>query len=384
MAPQICTGSFTNVASQPFFVPLEQYVSEFRIKNLTRSGVTVGSVAGALTATRIVEAFFNQAYQNPGTAQIIETTTVSGNHAIMNIGNLAQNGITIFNNLNQPVYLVIAIASFTPGSTTVWTTSTPHGYQVGDTVRVYNLVSAPQFSGLAMTVTAVGSTTTFTTLLNSTGATTSVGSVIKTGNYLLPTKSLYYPQNRVIAGLTNANPMVVTTLVQQNYYVGDVVTFDIPSIFGVPQLSAQTSGLPVQAVVIAANNTVGVQTVTLAINSTGFGVFATSSGATVTNPGAWPLAPGYPFSFPTMVPQGEGNINNFQSFGVVPSPLPYANQDVLSFARQNMGSNGVLIGAGDGTDATTTGGIIGSTIDVWEWRAITSDMEFPPLFSGYP
>jgi hypothetical protein len=293
MSSQICTGSFTNVASTPFFVPLEQYVSEFRIKNLTRSGVTVGSVAGALTSARIVEAFFNQAYQNSGTAQIIETGTVAGLLAPMNIGNLAQNGITIYNGANPPSYPVIAIASFTPGTTTVWTTSTAHGYQVGDTVRVYGLTSAPQFSGLAMTVTAVGSTTTFTTLLNSTGATTSVGSVVKTGNYLLPTKSLYYPANRVIAAMTNANPMVITTLVQQNYFVGDVVTFDVATVFGVPQLSNIYSGLPVQATVIAANNAVGVQTVTLAVNSTGFGVFGGVNG--------WPGSTSYPFSFPYMI-----------------------------------------------------------------------------------
>jgi hypothetical protein len=371
MSTQVCTGSFTNVASTPFFIPLEQYVSEFRIKNLTRSGVTVGSVAGALTSARIVEAFFNQAYQNAGTAQIIQTGTVSGILAPMNIGNLAQNGITIFNSYNQPSYPVIAIASFTPGTTTVWTTSTAHGYQVGDTVRVYGLVSAPQFSGLSMTVTAVGSTTTFTTLLNSTGATTSVGSVIKTGNFLLPTRTGTYPDNRVIAAITNANPMVVTTLVQQNYFVGDVVTFSVPSVFGIPQLTNSITGLPFQATVIAANNAVGTQTVTLAVNSTGFGVFGGTNG--------WPGSANYPFGLPIMVPQGEGNINNFQAFGVTPSPLPYANQDVLSFAKQGTGANGVLVGAGDGTSAATTGGIIGSTVDVWEWRALTSSQEFPAL-----
>jgi hypothetical protein len=367
MSTQVCTGMFTNVASTPYFIPLQQYVSEFRLKNLTRSGVTVGSVAGALTATRIVEAFFNQAYQNPGTAQIIETTTVSGNHALMNIGNLKQNGITIFNSSNPPTYPVVAIQSFTPGTTTVWG-ATGHGYQVGDTVRVYGLTSAPQFSGLAMTVTAV-TTNTFTTLLNSTGATTSVGSVIKTGNFLIPTRSGTYPENRVIAAMTNANPMVITTLVQQNYYVGDVVTFSMPTVFGVPQLSAQTTGLPVQATVISANNAVGTQTVTLAVNSTNYGVFGGANG--------WPASSSYPFTFPTMVPQGEGNINNFQAFGVNPSPLPYANQDVLSFAKQGNGANGVYVGAGDGTDADITGGIIGSTGDVWEWRAITSLQEFP-------
>jgi hypothetical protein len=374
MSTQVCTGMFTNVASTPFFIPLEQYISEFRLKNLTRSGVTVGSVAGSLTSARIVEAFFNQAYQNNGTAQIIETGTVSGLLAPMNIGNLAQNGFTIYNAVNPPSFPVVAVSSFTPGTTTVWTTGSAHGYQVGDNVRVYGLTSSPQFSGLNMTVTAVGSTTTFTTLLNSTGATTSVGSVIKTGNAYIQNKSLYYPQNRVIAAMTNANPMVITTLTQQNYFVGDVVTFDIPTVFGVPQLSNAYSGLPVQATVIAANNAVGTQTVTLAINSTGFGVFGGANG--------WPGSSSYPFSFPMMVPQGEGNINNFQAFGVTPSPLPYANQDVLSFARQNQASNGILIGAGDGTNATTTGGIIGSTVDVWEWRAITSLQEFPANISA--
>lgn len=369
MSTQICTGMFTNVASTPFFIPLQQYVSEFRVKNLTRSGVSVGSVAGALTSARIVEAFFNQAYQNAGTAQIIETGTVSGVLAPMNIGNLAQNGITIFNFNNRSVSPVVAIASFTPGTTTVWTTSTAHGYQVGDTVRVYGLTSAPQFSGLAMTVTAVGSPTTFTTLLNSTGATTSVGSVIKIGNYLLPPAPGTYPEIRVIAAMTNASPMVITTLVQQNYFVGDVVTFSVPSVFGVPQLRNSISGLPVQYTVIAANNAVGTQTVTLAANSTSFGVFGGTNG--------WPASTAFPFTFPYMVPQGEGNINNFQAFGVTPAPLPYANQDVLSFAKQSFSSNGVLIGAGDGTNAATTGGIIGSTVDVWEWQAITSTQEFP-------
>lgn len=371
MSTQICTGTFTNVASTPFFISLQQYVSEFCIKNLTRSGVTVGSVSGSLTSTRIVEAFFNQAYQNAGTAQIIQTGTVSGILAPMNVGNLAQNGITIFNSSNPPTFAVVAVASFTPGTTTVWTTSTAHGYQVGDTVRVYGLTSAPQFSGLAMTVTAVGSTTTFTTLLNSTGATTSVGSVIKTGNYLIPSRSGTYPENRVIAAISNANPMVVTTLVQQNYFVGDVVTFSIPSAFTISQLSSQTTGLPVQATVIAANNAVGTQTVTLAMNSVGFGTFGGTNG--------WLGSSSYPFSFPVMVPQGEGNINNFQAFGITPSPLPYANQDVLSFAKQRTAANGVFVGAGDGTNAATTGGIIGSTVDVWEWRAITSTQEFPAL-----
>jgi hypothetical protein len=384
MSTQVCTGSFKNVASQAFFIPLEQYISEFRLKNLTQSNITIGSVAASTAGTRIVEAFWCD-YMTAGTAQVGQVGTYSGNVAPLSWGSLPQNGFTVFNAANQPVYPVLAISLFTPGTTTIWQTSTNHGYVVGDTVRVYGLTSAPQFGGLNMTVTATNGTNQFTTLLDSTGATTSVGSVVKTGNYLLPNKGLYYPENRVIAKITNANPMVVTTLVQQNYYVGDVVTFDVPTVYGVPQLRNAYSGLPFQATVIAANNAVGTQTVTLAVDSTNFGVFATNGIVNGSNPTHWPLSPAYPFTFAYMVPQGEGNINNFFGpFGVVPAPLPYANQDVLSFARQNQAQNGILIGAGDGTSATTTGSLIGSTVDVWTWECVTSLQEFPqPLNIQY-
>ncbi len=383
MSTQVTTGLFQNVASTPFFIPVHQYISEIRLKNLTMSGITVGGVAGALTSNRITEAFWCD-YMSPGTAQIVQNGTVSGILAPSQNGVAAINGFTVYNAATGNSGPAVAIASFTPGTTTVWTTGAAHGLQVGDTVRVYNLTSAPQFGGLAMTVTAVGSTTTFTTLLDSTGATTSVGTMQKIGNYLLPGRSLYYPQNRAIAKITNANPMVVTTLVQQNYYVGDVVTFDMPSVFGIPQLTNSISGLPFQATVIAANNAVGVQTVTLAVDSTNFGVFATTGNVLTTNPTHWPLAGAYPFTFPQMVPQGEGNINNFQSFNIVPAPLPYANQDVLSFARQNQASNGIIVGAGDGTNSATTGGIISNTVDVWEFRIISSLQQYPqPLTIQY-
>jgi len=196
----------------------------------------------------------------------------------------------------------------------------------------------------------------------------------KVGSAYLPPLSLYYPEVRVIAKITNANPMVVTTLVAQTYQVGDVVRFQIPTAFGMPELNTTDNGLPFQATVSAVNNAIGTQTVTFAnVDSTSFGVFATNSGSG-SNPGHWPLAASYPFTFPVMIPQGEGNTNNLN--GITPTPLPYANQDILGFATQNQGARGVLIGAGDGTNSATTGGIIGSTTDAWFWECCTSSQYF--------
>lgn len=358
MSSIITTGSFVNVASTPQFIPLEQQIDRFILRNLTVSGMTALGVSGNLTSTRIVEAYFNPIYPR-GTALIREQGTVSGILAPLNNGICAIGGFTLFNAASPVVGPNIVINSFTPGTTTVFVTNTAHGFIVGDNVRIGNMTSAPELGGLAMTVTAVGSTTQFTTLLNSTNSLTSVGTVYRFGNANLPTRSLYYPENRAIAAITLANPMVVTTLVRQNYQVGDVVRFSIPSVFGMQQLNTTSSGLPVQFTVSAVNNAVGTQTVSFSnVDSTNFTAFA------------WPLAASFPFSLPEMIPQGEGNLN--QLTNVVPAPLPYGNQNILGFATQNQGQNGILIGTGNGTNSATAGGLITSSVEAWEWECHTA------------
>lgn len=356
---QYCTGSFVNVASTPKFIPLSQKIDMFKVYNLTRSGVTALGVSGSLTSDRVVEALFNPNIMTSNTALIKQQGTVSGILAPLNNGICAINGFTIYNAATVTDGAAIVVNSFTPGTTTVWVTNTAHGYKVGDIVRVTNLTSAPELGGIVMTVTAVGSTTQFTTLLNSTNSLTSVGIVRKVGSSSLPPRSLYYPEWRAIAAITLANPMVVTTLVQQNYQIGDVVRFMIPSAYGMQNLNSTNNGLPLQFTVSAVNNAVGTQTVTFSnVDSTAFTAFA------------YPGTGFYPLDLPVMIPQGEGNLNQLN--GIVPSPLPYGNQDILGFAEQNLGRNGILIGAGDGTNSATTGGIIGSTVDAWMWEAWTS------------
>lgn len=361
---QILTGSFVNAASTPKFVPIRGQINEFWVYNLTRSGVTSQGISGSLTSDRIVEAYFNPNLMTAGTALIKQQGTVAGILAPINNGIAAINGISLFDSSVYSQGPTIAVASFVPGTTTTFTTGAPHGFRVGDNVRITGMTTAPEIGGLVMTVTAVGSTTTFTTLLNSSASLTSVGSVYKVGNFAVQNSALYYPQNRAIAAITKASPMVVTTLVQQNYHVGDKVRFQIPTVFGMQQLNSTANGLPVEFTVVAVNNAVGIQTVSLDVDSTAFTTFA------------WPAAASYPFSLPIMVPQGEGNTNNLGAFGVAPTPLPYANQNVLSFATQNTAQTGVLVGAGDGTNSATTGGIIGSTVDAWLWRAITTTQSF--------
>lgn len=359
MTSIITSGSFTNVASTPFFLPLQQHVSYFKLTNASK--------LASYTSARITNVEWWD-YMANGIAFVDAPTTITGplNASAVIRTQLAQNGISVYDSSVYTQGSTIAIASFTPGQPTVFTTSTPHGFQVGDNVRIVSLASAPQMGGIVMTVTAVGSTTTFTTLFDSTNAVTSTGSVYKVGNVAVQNGALYYPQNRAIAKISEASPMVVTTLVQQNYAIGDVVRFLIPTQFGMQQLNSTTTGLPVEFTISAVNNAVGTQTVSFSnTDSSAFTTFA------------WAAAASYPYGLPVMIPQGEGNLNNL--VGVTPAPLPYANQNVLSFSRQNTASRGLLIGAGDGTAAASTGGIIGSTTDTWYWEAHTSLQQFPQI-----
>jgi len=360
---QIVSGTFKNVASTPKFIAIPNQISKFQLWNLTLSGQTALGVSGSLTSDRIVEGLFLPSYMASGTGIIKMNGTVAGTIAPYENGKMTINGFSLYDSSIYSQGATIAVSSFTPGQPTVFVTGTNHGFQVGDNVRIVNMTSAPELGGLIMTVTATNGTNQFTTLLDSTNSLTSVGSVYKVGNSSVINTSLYYPQNRVIAKITLANPMVVTTLVQQNYQIGDVVRFQIPTAYGMQQLNSTSNGLPVQFTVSAVNNAVGTQTVTFAnVDSSAFTAFASI------------LAASYPQSLPVMIPQGEGNTNNLT--GVTPTPLPYANQDILGFATQNLGSRGVLIGAGDGTNSATVGGIIGSTVDAWYWEATTVEQSF--------
>lgn len=366
---QITTGTFKTTSATPLFLPIPNYINRFTLRNLTRSGITALGVTGVLTSDRIVEAYYAPGYTTD-TALIRQNGTAAAGLAPLNNGIVAQNGFTVINGASYQQGPSIAIASFVPSATastqaTVFTTGAAHGFKVGDNVRIVGMTTAPEIGGLVMTVTAVGGGgLTFTTMLNTFASVTSVGSVYKVGNAYIQNSSLYFPQNRVVAGITQANPMVVTTLVPQNYAIGDVVRFQIPTVFGMQQIVSGSNGLPLEFTVRAVNNAVGTQTVTLEADSTAYTAFA------------WAAAASYPYSLPMMVPQGEGNTNNLS--GIVPFPLPYANQNVLSFARQNTALNGILIGAGTGAVAdAATDGIIGSGTDAWAWEAYTSQQDFP-------
>ena len=97
---------------------------------------------------------------------------------------------------------------------------------------------------------------------------------------------VYQPAMRVIAGITNSNPVVITTTFAHQYNSGLIVRLDIPPGFGMEQINQQTGEIVVT----------GSTTFTMAIDSTLYDPFVT------------PTSYHEQAQSPQVVPIGEDNL----------------------------------------------------------------------------
>lgn len=130
---------------------------------------------------------------------------------------------------------------------------------------------------------------------------------------------IYYPgysqivvsqnlRTQTIASITNAMPMVLTTDDDHGYVSGMVVTFLIPTQFGMWELSGKTG----QVLSLTSD------TLTIDIDSTNFSLFSYPS----------PLPSAY--TNPSVIPNNSGPY-------IPPLPLPYGNQDSFEGTQYNIG-----------------------------------------------
>lgn len=133
------------------------------------------------------------------------------------------------------------------------------------------------------------------------------------------TSIIYYPgyaqivvthnlRVQTILSITNANPMVVTTVMDHDYVAGMMVRFLIPVQFGMVELNNVTA-----QVIQVTNNTL-----TINFDSTAFNAFAYPS----------PLPNAY--TPPSIIPNSSGQY-------LPPLPLPYGNQNSFEGVEYNAG-----------------------------------------------
>ena len=163
---------------------------------------------------------------------------------------------------------------------------------IGNIVRIYGTTGMLQIAGMDFSVTALGSGTFTLGYLNASGFSTAASA----GNYvLLSSDYMFYPRNRYITNITQASSAVITMSVTHGFTVGQDVRINVPSAFGMTQISGQIG-------TITAINTTN-NTITVNINSTGYTAFAFPTSATAAGG----------VTFPQVIPVGEAATSPYQN-----------------------------------------------------------------------
>ncbi len=192
-------------------------------------------------------------------------------------------GFSFIDQSNPPTFTKVAITAVN-GTTFVVSTGNTAGISVGDTVRLINVTGAQQISGSNLyQVTAVSANTSIT--LGFAASAASAGLVVAngtTGYYQKVYPGQFLPNTLPVAYVTQAKQAVVYFFRANPYVPGQLVDFQIPTAYGMTQLSYLTgqggsgslSSNPSGAArVLSVTNSATVSSITIDLDTTGFTAF---------------------------------------------------------------------------------------------------------------
>lgn len=323
---KITTGTVTvTTGGVAEFVTLPYKPVRFSMLNKTKWGTSASA--------QIVRAV---GYSDDAAGTAYYESTAGSSSSALTSTKITTGGFT-FVEAGTPAYgPVIALAStyVTQASAALVTTASAHGLAVGDVVLLYGTTSMLQIAGIEYTVQTVGSSTTFTIDVNSSGfASAATAGFMK--KVLYP--DLYLPGNRYITAISSSGVnTVVTTSVNNQFAIGQEVQFNIPPEWGMVQLN-QLKGY----VISVTSNTA-----TVNIDSSAFSAFAYPTSAVASRG----------LTFPQITPIGDQNSGGSAPGGVLTSlTIPGAFQTNTRY--------GVFIGST----------LMANTSDVWEFEAVYPD-----------
>lgn len=282
------------------------------VKNLTNWGDTTA-------ITGIESEWFSGMAQGSyiGLTQAVTTDALSSNSG-------TSGGFTFVDQTNPPTYAKVAIDTGVNGSTFVVTTGTTTGISVGDFVRLINMTSGHELSGFLFQVTAVSAGVSFTLGYAATAA-TAKGSTYGNstgGFYQKVYPGFMYPALRQVLFISQATQAKVYFARQNDFTPGELVDFQIPTPYGMTQLSNLTGKArqdafgnpPGAARVLVVTNTATESSITIDYDTTGFTAFTYPSSANFAGGG----------SPPTCFPAGSGVVP-FNGSATIPQSPPGTN-----------------------------------------------------------
>lgn len=153
----------------------------------------------------------------------------------------SSGGFTFIDQTNPPTFAKVAVTAVN-GTTFVVSTGNTAGINVGDFVRLINIVGAHEISGILFEVTAVSTNTSITLGMAATAA--SAGWTIAngtTGFYQKVYPGFMYPSLRQVLFITQATQAKVYFGRPNDFTPGEIVDFQIPTPYGMTQLSNLTA-----------------------------------------------------------------------------------------------------------------------------------------------
>lgn len=258
---------------------------------------------------------------------------------------LSTLGISHYDSTNPPTFAPLATTNIAGNTGTFVVTMANTGtISVGDYVRLYSTTGELQIAGYTFQVTAVTTNTSITLgYMASSGITfaaaATAGQVLK----FIPNK--FYPRWSYIANITKASQAVVYFTAKNDYTPGEIVSFRVPSEFGMDEINNQT------ARVLSVTNSSTVSSITIDLDTSGFTTFAFPT-SVVAAAGVDPAV---------VVPSSSGVVPDSVNTSLVQQP-PGTN---LRDAFDNRNTRVIVFGSGLFNVASFT-----PTVgDTWMWQA---------------
>lgn len=352
---KIVRGTFTSTGVAKF-LSLPMVPDTIEIWNETKYATTTNHIG--ISAIGFAESAAGTAY-------------VTASNATANVGVIITSGGFSFLSAGTYQYGPTLTITGIVASTGVVTTSAPHGLAVGDAVLLYGTTGMLQIAGTTTSVTAVGSTTTFTIGNIPTAGFAANATAGFAKKLLYP--DLYVPFVNTITAITTGTTTTIATSLNHSFVVGQEVFFTIPNagvtnttpVWGTTQLDTlgvvTSTGIPQQAYITSITNA---NTFVVNVNSTGFGAFTYPTSAQAS----------LGITFPQVAAIGDSNFGFVMAPPLFPQPTGntytntvYPKAITIPGAFLPNTRQGVVVGIGDGTT------VLHANNDVVAWRAIFPD-----------
>jgi hypothetical protein len=251
-------------------IPMTDRPDWIIVKNLTNWGDTTA-------VTGIESEWFSDMAQGSyiGLSQTVTT------NAFTSVAGLT-GGFTFVDQTNPPTYPKVAITAIN-GTTGVVSTGNTAGLAVGDLVRLINVTGALELSNTIFAITAITANTsiTFSMLASAVTAGLTIANGT-TGFYQKVYSGFMYPKLSPVLYITQATQAVVYFARPNDYTPGELVDFQIPTPYGMTQLSNLTAKSGHSALgphpsgaarVLSVVNSATVSSITIDVDTTGYTAF---------------------------------------------------------------------------------------------------------------